>query len=67
MLDAWEFMNRRERRRWGDDDRVVRLPPNYDTASIVEIWPIGPRVRYPSPGPRVPPARNRAGARPSSP
>lgn len=59
MLDAWEFMNRRERPRWGDEDGngEVRLPAVYDTKSLLQLWPTGPRVRYPSRGERVPPTK----------
>ncbi len=61
-LDCVEFMERRLRPRWRDEEGngEARLPAVYDTKSLLQLWPTGPRVRYPSRGERLPPTKNNA-------
>lgn len=62
MLDVVEFMERGLQSRWGDERRVVRLPRDYDIASILQTWPAAPLPRPPCRRvPGVPPTRTGQG------
>lgn len=56
--DVVDYINRRHRARWRDEDRIVRLPADYDTTSIIHTWLVAPLPRAPcQKAPGVPPTK----------
>lgn len=65
--DVVDYINRRHRARWGDEDRIVRLPRDYETDSILQTWVAAPLPRAPcQKAPGVPPTKAGQGARTGS-